>query len=70
MVHLYDNSGSPFPFGVSLRFSQRDGERLLYLRLPVRPPSRVVAPHPANLDWPLPLFVPYARNVAPPCQVA
>lgn len=53
MVHLYDKPGSPFPLGVAPRFSQRDEERLLYLR----PPSRGVAPHAANLDWPLPLFV-------------
>ena len=43
MVHLHDNPGSPFPLRVDLRFSQRERERQLYLRLPLRPPSRVVA---------------------------
>ena len=43
MVHLHDNPGSPFALRVELRFNQRERERLLYLRLPLRPPSRVVA---------------------------
>lgn len=43
VVHLHDNPGSPFPLPVELRFGQRERDRLVYLRLPLRPPSRVVA---------------------------
>lgn len=43
LVHLHNNPGSPFALPVELRFGQRERERLLYLRLPLRPPSRVVA---------------------------
>lgn len=43
LVHLHDNPGSPFPLPVEIRFSQRATERQVYLWLPLRPPSRVVA---------------------------
>ena len=43
VVHLHDNPGSPFALPAELRFVQRERKRLLYLRLPLRPPSRVVA---------------------------
>ncbi|MCY3588072.1 MAG: leucine-rich repeat domain-containing protein [Chloroflexi bacterium] len=42
VVHLHDNPGAPFALPVELRLVQREGERLLYLGLPLRPPSRVV----------------------------
>ena len=43
LVHLHDNPGSPFPLRVNLRVGQQDRERWLYLRLPLRPPARVIA---------------------------
>ena len=43
VVHLHDNPGSPFVLPVELRLGQRDGERLLSLGLPLRPPARVIA---------------------------
>ena len=43
LVHLHDNPGAPFPLRVDLRVGQEHDERWLYLRLPLRPPGRVVA---------------------------
>ena len=43
LVHLHDNPGAPFPLRVDLRVGQERDERWLYLRLPLRPPGRVVA---------------------------
>ena len=44
-IHLHDNPGAPFPLRVDLRVDQdRDGRWFdLRLRLPLRPPGRVVA---------------------------
>ncbi len=43
LVHLDDNPGAPFPLHIDLRVGQERDERWLYLRLPLRPPARVVA---------------------------
>ncbi len=43
LVHLHDNPGAPFPLRIDLRVGQDRDERWLYLRLPLRPPGRVVA---------------------------
>ena len=43
LVHLHDNPGAPFPLRIDLQVGQERDERWLYLRLPLRPPGRVVA---------------------------
>ena len=43
LVHLHDNPGAPFPLRIDLQVGQERDERRLYLRLPLRPPGRVVA---------------------------
>ncbi len=43
LVHLHDNPGAPFPLRIDLQVGQERDERWLYLRLPLRPPARVVA---------------------------
>ena len=43
LVHLHDNPGAPFPLRIDLQVAHERNERFLYLRLPLRPPGRVVA---------------------------
>lgn len=43
ILHLHDNPGAPFPLRLDLRADREGDERWLYLRLPLRPPGRVVA---------------------------
>ncbi|MCY4618420.1 MAG: leucine-rich repeat domain-containing protein [Chloroflexi bacterium] len=43
LIHLHDNPGAPFPLQIDLQVGQERDERWLYLRLPLRPPGRVVA---------------------------
>ncbi len=43
LIHLHDNPGAPFPLPIDLQVGQERDERFLYLRLPLRPPGRVVA---------------------------
>ena len=70
MVHLHDNPGSPFALPVELRLSQR-GPRQLYLRLPLRPPSRVVAHLQSDgvLLWNFAAVIDEGSYVSPEFQV-
>ncbi len=43
LIHLHENPGAPFPLRIDLQVGQERDERRLYLRLPLRPPGRVVA---------------------------